>query len=118
MQIAYPFQIDTSHRTATTDDATHVRDMIEQVLFTTPGERVNRPTFGSGLLTLAFAPASDQLAATVQFLAQGALTNQLSDLVRVDRVEASIDDSTLTVTVRYVILSSQAPQVSQFSRTI
>lgn len=117
MQIAFPYRIDGSHRTSTTDDVTHVRDLIEQVLFTTPGERVNRPTFGSGLLALTFAPNSEQLAATIQYLVQGALQDQLSDLVRVTGVEVTVDDSTLTVTVRYQLLSSQAQKVAQFSRS-
>ena len=64
--VAFPFRIDERGRTAQVDDARHVRELIEQVLFTSPGERVNRPTFGSGILQLVFAPSSDALAATVQ----------------------------------------------------
>ena len=71
MNIDYPFHFDHRGRTALTDDDDHIRDMIEQVLFTTPGERVNRPTFGSGLLQLLFAPNSGELATATQFLVQG-----------------------------------------------
>ena len=63
MHWAFPFQFDMRGRTATTDDATHIRDMIEQLLFTAPGERVNNPDLGSGLLQMVFAPNSTELAA-------------------------------------------------------
>ena len=61
----------------------HIRDLIEQVLFTSPGERVMRPDFGSGLLALVFEPNSTTLAATTQFLVQGALQQHLSHLIAV-----------------------------------
>jgi len=69
--IDYPYHFDSRGRTATADYADHVRDLIEQVLFTSPGERVNRPNFGCGLRQLIFAPASDELATATQFLVQG-----------------------------------------------
>ncbi|HYJ93736.1 MAG TPA: GPW/gp25 family protein, partial [Vicinamibacterales bacterium] len=62
MTLDYPYRFDRSGWTATTGDEDHIRDLIEQVLFTAPGERVNRPTFGSGVLRLVFAPNSDTLA--------------------------------------------------------
>ena len=83
-QIAYPYHIEGRGRTATTDPDSHIRDLIEQVFFTSPGERVNRPTFGGGLLELVFAPNSDALAAATQFLVQGALQQWLGDLIPVE----------------------------------
>jgi phage baseplate assembly protein W len=49
MNIDFPFHFDSRGRTATTDEADHIRDMIEELLFTSPREQVNRPDFGSGL---------------------------------------------------------------------
>ena len=118
MQIAYPFRIDRRGRAATVDDDAHVRDMIEQVLFTTPGERVNRPSFGSGLLQAVFAPNSPEMAATVQFLVQGSLQQWLGDLVEVEAVEVSAEDSTLNVRVQYLIRRSQERVISQFTRKV
>ena len=46
---------------AATSDDDHIRDLIEQVLFTSPGERVMRPDFGAGLLALVFEPNSVEL---------------------------------------------------------
>src|SRR4030095_6321008 len=90
MNIKYPLQLDKLGLTAKTDYDRHIADMIEQVLFTTPGERVNRPTFGSGLMQLVFQPNSDELASTIRFLVQGALQQFLGDLIIVNDVQAKI----------------------------
>ena len=66
MNIDYPFHIDGLGRTATTSDDDHIRDMIEQFLFTSPFERVNRPDFGAGLLRLPFEPNSPELATALE----------------------------------------------------
>jgi len=116
MQIDYPFRFDSRGRTADTSEGDHVRDLIEQVLFTTPGERVNRPTFGSGVLQLVFAPNSDALAAAAQLTVQGALQQWLGDLIQVEAVQVESQDATLRVTVQYVLRRSQQRQVAQFAR--
>ena len=95
----YPFHIDGRGRAAETDRHDHVRDLIEQVLFTAPGERVNRPDFGCGIGQLVFAPNSDQLAAATQFLVQGALTRWLESVVIVHDVGVEALENSLTVTV-------------------
>jgi uncharacterized protein len=116
MQIDFPYRIDGRGRTAQTDNDGHIRDLIEQVLFTNPGERVNRPTFGSGLLRLLFAPNSDVLAGATQLAVQGALQQFLGDLILVEAVSVENIDASLTVTVQYVVRRSQQRQVAQFVR--
>src|ERR1051325_1270786 len=116
MQVDYPFQPDTRGRTATTNDADHVRDLIEQVLFTSPGERVNRPTFGSGVLRLVFAPNGDMLAAATQHSVQGALQQWLADLILVEAVGVDNDEEKLVITVQYVVRRTQQRQVAQFTQ--
>ena len=116
MHIDFPFHTDNRGRTGSADADGHVRDLIEQVLFTTPGERVNRPDFGSGLLQLVFAPSSPELAATTQFLVQAALQQWLGEIVVVEGVEVEADDGSLQVTVQYVIRRTQERQVARFSR--
>jgi uncharacterized protein len=116
MHISSPIRFDGNGHTATTGDDAHIRDMIEQVLFTSPGERVNRPTFGSGLLQLLFAPNSDTLAAATQMTVQGALQQWLGDLIAVETVEVSANDSTVRVFVQYVIRRTQQRQSGQFER--
>lgn len=114
MNIRYPFQFDTHGKTAETDDDRHIRDLIEQVLFTSPGERVNRPDFGSGLMQLVFEPNRDELVITTQFTVQGALQHWLGDLIEVNNVAVSNEDSKLMVTVVYTVRRTQQPQVAQF----
>lgn len=118
MNIKFPFRFDTRGRTASTTDDDHIRDMIEQVLFTSPGERVNRPTFGSGLMQLVFEPNSDELATTTQFLVQGALQQWLGDIIDVSEVQVENYDSTLQVTIQYTVRRTQQSQVAQFEREL
>jgi phage baseplate assembly protein W len=110
----YPFHFDGRGRTASTDDDDHIRDLIEQLLFTRSGERVNRPDFGSGLLQLVFAPNSDELAATAQFLVQGSLQQWLGDLIQVEGVKVDSYESTFQITVQYTIRRTQQRQIAQF----
>ena len=116
MNLKFTYQFDNQGRTAETDDNTHIRDMIEQVLFTSPGERINRPDFGSGLLQLVFQPNSSELATTTQFLVQGALKQWLGDLIDVNDVEVINEDSILQVTVVYTVLKTQERQLANFTR--
>lgn len=118
MQINYPFRIDGRGRTAGTDQDAHIRDLVEQVLFTSPGERVNRPDFGSGLMQLVFAPNSDELATATQFLVQGALQQWLGDLIQVEAVEVLSEEATLNVTVQYIVRRNQQRQIAQFTRGV
>jgi uncharacterized protein len=115
MHIDYPFNFDNLGRTAATTDDDHIRDLIEQVLFTTPGERVNRPTFGSGLMQLVFAPNSDALGAAVQLTVQGALQQWLGDLALIESVKVENTDSALYVLVQYVVKQTQQRQVMSFN---
>src|SRR5215468_1540512 len=116
MNINFPFNFDSRGHTANSNDDDHIRQMIEQLLFTNTGERVNRPDFGSGLQQLVFAPNSDELAAATQFLVQGALQQWLGDLIQVDAVQVESEDSTLRVVVQYTVRRTQQRQVAQFAR--
>ena len=114
MNLMYPYQIDGRGYTRVADDAQYIRGLIEQVLFTAPGERVMRPDFGCGLKQLVFAPNSFELAATTQFLVQSALQQWLGNLISVEEVAVEAIDSTLRVTVNYVIKSSGTRQAEIF----
>ena len=107
MQVDYPFHYDHTGRTALTGFEEHVRDLIEQVLFTAPGERVNRPDFGSGALQLVFEPNSQELTTTTQYLVQAALQQWLSDYIVVDAVEVESQDAILRIQVSYIIRRTQ-----------
>jgi phage baseplate assembly protein W len=114
MNLFSPYQFDGRGRTreAAIDD--YVKQLVESVLFTSPGERVNLPDFGSGLLQLPFAPNSVEMAAATQFAVQGALQKWLSNYVTVQSVVASAQEAVLTVTVKYSLLNSDVTQVQTF----
>jgi len=114
MRLDFPFRFDARGRTARTTHEDHVRDLIAQVLFTSPGERVNRPDFGCGLKQLVFAPNSTELAAATQALVQGSLQQWLGDLIQVERVEATADESSLEVSLTYVLRSSGERRTDSF----
>lgn len=118
MNIDFPYRIDNRGRTASTTYEDHIRDMVEEVLFTAPGERVNRPTFGCGLLQLVFTPNSTELAAATQYIVQGSLQQWLGDLIQVNSVTIESQDSTLRVNVVYTLRRTQRQQTAQFERQV
>jgi phage baseplate assembly protein W len=113
--VDFPLHVDGRKRTAVTRPDDHLRDLIEQVLFSSPGERVMRPDFGSGLLGLVFEPGSTELAVTTQHLVQGALQRELGHLISVEAVVVEQVESTLSVTVTYDVLRTQEHVSSTFA---
>ncbi len=118
MNIDFPFHFNRRGRTASTDNDSHIREMIEQLIFTNPGERVNRPDFGSGISQLVFAPNSPELAATVQFTMKAALQRWLGDLIQVQELDVTSDDSTLSITIQYVVRQTSQTVTAQFTQTV
>jgi len=115
VDLAFPYGFDsTGHTAQVASPAAHIADMIEQILFTAPGERVNRPTFGSGTAQLAFEPASAVLAAAAQQAIQAGLQQWLPDLIGVQSVTVTAGESTLSVTVSYTVLAAQQQLTQQF----
>jgi hypothetical protein len=110
----FPFHLDGAGRAATTHEDEHIRDLIHQVLFTNPGERVNRPDFGCGLKTLVFAPASDALAATTKVLVKGSLQKWLENEIEVEDVDVQAIEAELVVTVVYRTRLDGERRVHQF----
>ncbi len=117
MNIDFPFHFDGRGQTAATDDNDHIRDMIKQLLFTSPGERVNRPDFGSGLLQMVFAPNSPEMAAALQYTTQAALQRYMGDLVDLQSLEVTSQDSSLRVVVKYVVKSTGDARTENFIRS-
>jgi uncharacterized protein len=116
--VRFPLSIDGRGRTATGTYEQHVEDLLQQLLFTNTGERVNRPAFGSGLLQMVFAPGSDEIAAATQFLVQGAVQQWLGDTLQLENVDVRQQDSTLTVTVVYTIRRTNQRQQVTFERPV
>src|SRR6266508_3191642 len=118
MNIEFPFQFDGRGRTAETTDDEHIRQMLEQLIFTNPGERVNRPDFGSGISQLVFAPNSPELAATLQFTMQAAIKHWLSDVLELNALDVQSVDSTLTIDIKYLVRRTNETQTARFTRTV
>ena len=118
MNIDFPFHFDGRGRTATTDDDDHIRDMIEQFLFTNAGERVNRPDFGSGLLQMIFAPNSPELAAALQYTIQAGLQRWLGDVIVIQALEVTSEEATLHVDLTYQVQRTQEVRTATFERSI
>src|SRR5215469_12141295 len=117
MNINYPFYFDHRGRTAAADDDKHIRDMIEELLFTNPGERVNRPDFGSGVQQLVFAPNSPELAAALQFTLQGAVQRWLGDLIQLQNLKVTSSEARLTIDLQYAKRRTNQPVTVQITRT-
>lgn len=113
-EVAFPFQVTPHGRVATATWEAHVEQMIEQVLFTAPGERVNRPDFGCGVQLLVFAGENDALVTATQFLVQGSLQRWLGDLIVVNAVQVQAADTTFTITVQYTLRENGAARAATF----
>lgn len=114
MQLRHPFRVDGHGHVASTDELGHIRQMVEQLLFTDPGERVNRPSFGCGLSRYLFEPISEELVAAAQFLIQSQLDQWMGDIIVVEAVEASQVDSALVLNIRYRVRGTDDVVVETF----
>jgi len=113
--VANPLRVDAHGGTALTDQSGYLHDLIEQVLFTAPGERINRPDFGAGVGQLLFAPTGPEVAATTQILVHAALQQWLGDVIDVADVLVTAQDSTLTIEISYAARVSQQPGTVRFA---
>lgn len=118
MNIDFPFHFDRRGHSATANSDDHIREMIEQLLFTNPGERVNRPDFGSGLQRLVFGPNSPELAAALKFTLQATLQRYLGDLIELQALEVSSEESTVSILIRYVVRRTKQQQTAQFTQAV
>jgi len=107
--IAHPIAIDPAlgRLAAETDYARHVDQLIRQVLFTSPGERLNRPDFGCGIKRLVFAPNSDVAASLAQVTVFEALKRWLGSVISVTDLKVTSRDETLQIKIVYTLLASQ-----------
>ncbi|WP_299210357.1 GPW/gp25 family protein [uncultured Tateyamaria sp.] len=114
MQLEFPYGFDGRDRTAETSEEEHIRDLIEQVLFTNPGERVNRPEFGAGVLQLVFGAATPEAAATAEFMIRGALQQYLGQRISVEEITAEAVEAAIEITIVYRILRSDSLSTTTF----
>lgn len=118
MQIAFPYVFDKNRLTGLTDDRAHVRQMLEQLLFTMPGERVNRPDFGCAVQRMVFAPQSTEVVATLQRLIESEIHRWLGDVLTLRNLEVAAEDSVLNVLIEYQPHSGDGPIAERFERGV
>src|SRR5262245_27839017 len=118
MHIDFPLRFDARGRTAECDNDRYVRELIELVLFTNPGERVNRPDFGGGLRGLVFAPNSDELAAALQFSVQSSLRRWLGSVIDVTALSVRAEGETLRIDVQYAVRQTGQTRLESFVTTV
>ena len=110
MNVKFPYGFDSTGSTAQDNLACHIRDMVEQILLTSPGERVNLPEFGCGVQQLIFAPNSDTLRTSTQFLIFNSLQRWLGDRIDLSQVSVTSeqgDEEAVTIEVVYVVKATQ-----------
>jgi Bacteriophage baseplate protein W len=117
IDIAFPFRTDGRGRTADAGYDEHVREMIEQLLFTSPGERVMRPDFGCGLLDLVFAPNSPEFASALQLSIQASLQRWLGDVIDIESLDVVSEDNLLRVHLGYVVRPTGTRRTDTFERS-
>lgn len=118
MHVDFPWHYDHRGRTAETDYDGHVRDLLELLLFTDPGERVNRPGLGCGLRQLVFAPNSPEMAAALQFALQAAIQQELGDVLSLEGLHVTNEDASLEVIVDYIVLRSGRRATAEFRQGV
>lgn len=101
--LSFPFHADDHGAAATSGHAEAVREQIEQVLLTVPGERVDRPAFGCGVQLLVFGTPTPQTLATTEYVVRTALRRHLGDVLAVDAVRVETRDGELRVDVLYTL---------------
>ena len=118
IDFAFPYRVGADGVTALTGRDDHIRDMIEQILFTRKGERVNRPDFGAGVADLLFSENAPEIAAAVQHMVQAALQQWLAGVIEVLDVDALARDNMLEVTVSYRAPDEDADRTVTLTRQL
>jgi hypothetical protein len=107
--IRYPFSIDKGFGTLAeeVEYSRHVDQMIRQVLFTNPGERINRPDFGCGIRSMVFAPNSEASANLSQVIINQSLEKWLGTIIEVNDVQVNNIEETLEIKIIYTLRATQ-----------
>jgi hypothetical protein len=113
-----PFQIGELGAPRAAGRVTAVRQMIEQLLFTLPGERVNRQDFGCGVQRLVFTGASEETAVATEYVIRVGLSRFLADVLTVDAVRVTVQDVTLVIDILYTLVETGEELAETFRRPL
>jgi hypothetical protein len=115
MNPAFPYHLYQGHTALAPTADEHVRQMLEQLLFTRPGERVNRPDFGCGLLDLVFGPNTPELAAALRVTISAAVQQWLGDVIELQMVAVEAVDERLLVNLAYLVSATGLADGASFA---
>jgi phage baseplate assembly protein W len=89
------------------DDYADISKLIGQVLFTEPGERLNRPELGIGTEDLLFAEVTSELVGALKSAVQQALNRRLTDVIKIEDVQITAEEQIWYVTIQYMVRRSR-----------
>lgn len=112
-RIRFPYGTDLRGRTATCSEDAHVRQLIEQLMLTAPGERVMRPTYGGALMQRVFEPGGPELLAATQYVVQATLSQELGHRIVVESLQLESRDALLVVTVTWSLLRTREAHTTE-----
>jgi uncharacterized protein len=118
IHLDFPFRFDARGQTASRDEPGYIRRLVELVLFTDPGERVNRPDFGGGVRRLVFSPNSPELEAALKFSLNANLQRWLGHLIQVLEVAVDVEESTVTILIRYALRRTGEERLERLVRSV
>jgi phage baseplate assembly protein W len=114
--VTFPLQLAPTGTTATVPYLVELEQLIEQLLFTDPGERLNRPTLGAGVTAFVFGAMSEELVSAAEFLVQSNLQQWLGSVIKVQAVSVTAVESSLEIFVTYQPLAGGSLRTAVFRR--
>ncbi|HZH03072.1 MAG TPA: GPW/gp25 family protein [Myxococcaceae bacterium] len=114
----FPFQLGDRGVPLTANYLQTVRQQLEQLLFTVPGERVNRPRFGCGIQRLVFGSASPEAATAAEYVIKINIQEFMGELVKLDAVKVTAEDATLFVDILYTLRDTGEERAETFRRPL
>jgi uncharacterized protein len=118
--LSFPFHVGDLGTPLTSPRALVIRQQLEQLLFTLPGERVNRPTFGCGVQRLVFGGCSPEAAAAAEYIVRLNVQEFMDDVVTVDAVKVTADAETATlfIDILYTLVETGEERAETFRRPL
>jgi phage baseplate assembly protein W len=113
----YPFKISGNGKISPANEEKHIKDLIEQILFTDPRERVNLPDFGCGLKSYIFAPNDRTLKTTLRLTIISSVQKWLSHLIIVEDVSVDVDEEELKISIKYTKIRDMEENLAEFIKT-
>lgn len=115
--LSFPFRVGGDGRMTTVKTLDeHVRDEIVQLILTNQGERPFLVDFGGGVRRLVFEAADDATGAVAKATITQAINRWLGHRVTLEYINVKVEDSTISVDIRYRLAGTEDSRVLRFQR--